>query len=107
MIEAAQAKGVKLMVGHKRRLRPQYAKMAEIVRGLRYGRPLAVQVNGFYGRELWGWWTRRETGGGLLFHSGVHDLDFLRHVCARLERSLPAVRSRLTMAPISRTPWRS
>ena len=84
MIEAAEAKRVKLMVGHKRRLRPQYAKMAEIVRGLRYGRPLAVQVNGFYGRELWGWWTRRETGGGLLFHSGVHDLDFLRHVCGEV-----------------------
>ena len=49
MIEAAEANGVKLMVGHKRRLRPQYAKMAEIVRGQRYGRPLAVQINGFYG----------------------------------------------------------
>ncbi len=81
MMEAAEANRVKLMVGHKRRLRPQYAKMAEIVRSLRYGRPLAVQVNGFYGRELWGWWTKRETGGGLLFHSGVHDLDFLRHIC--------------------------
>ena len=84
MIEAAEANGVKLMVGHKRRLRPQYAKMAEIVRGLRYGRPLAVQVNGFYGRELWDWWTRRETGGGLLFHAGVHDLDFLRHACGEV-----------------------
>ena len=81
MVEAAEANRVKLMVGHKRRLRPQYAKMAEIVRSLGYGRPLAVQVNGFYGRELWGWWTRREMGGGLLFHSGVHDLDFLRYVC--------------------------
>ena len=84
MIEAAEAKGVKLMVGHKRRLRPQYLKMAEIVRGQRYGRPLAVQVNGFYGRELWDWWTRRETGGGLLFHAGVHDLDFLRHACGEV-----------------------
>ena len=84
MIEAAEANGVKLMVGHKRRLRPQYAKMAEIVRSLRYGRPLAVQVNGFYGRELWDWWTRRETGGGLLFHAGVHDLDFLRHACGEV-----------------------
>ncbi len=84
MIEAAESNGVKLMVGHKRRLRPQYVKMAEIVRGQRYGRPLAVQVNGFYGRELWDWWTRRETGGGLLFHAGVHDLDFLRHACGEV-----------------------
>lgn len=84
MIEAAEANGVKLMVGHKRRLRPQYVKMAEIVRSQRYGRPLAVQVNGFYGRELWDWWTRRASGGGLLFHAGVHDLDFLRYACGEV-----------------------
>lgn len=84
MIEAAESNGVKLMVGHKRRLRPQYVKMAEIVRGQRYGRPLAVQINGFYGRKLWDWWRRRESGGGLLFHAGVHDLDFLRHACGEV-----------------------
>ena len=81
MIEAAEANQVKLMVGHKRRFRPQYVKISEIVSSLKYGRPLMVQINGFYGRKLWGWWTKRAMGGGLLFHSGVHDLDFLRSIC--------------------------
>ncbi|MFN0165919.1 MAG: SMP-30/gluconolactonase/LRE family protein [Bryobacteraceae bacterium] len=81
MIEAAGRARVKLMVGHKRRLRPQYAKMAEFVRGGRYGRVLAVNINGFYRREAHAWWRRRATGGGLLPYSGVHDIDFMRHIC--------------------------
>ena len=59
MIEAADAGNVKLMVGHKRRLRPQYVKMAELVQSGRFGRILAVNVNGFYGRQWHGWWLRR------------------------------------------------
>jgi UDP-N-acetylglucosamine 3-dehydrogenase len=81
MIEAADLARVKLMVGHKRRLRPQYAKMAEIVRGGRFGRVLAININGFYRREPHAWWRRRATGGGLLPYSGVHDIDFMRHIC--------------------------
>ncbi len=81
MIEAADRARVKLMVGHKRRLRPQYAKMAEFVRSGRFGRVLAVNINGFYRREAPGWWRTRATGGGLLRYSGVHDIDFMRHIC--------------------------
>ncbi len=81
MIEAAERAGVKLMVGHKRRLRPQYQKMAEVVRSRRLGRALAVNINGFYHRDWWGWWLNREQGGGLLHASGVHDIDFLRYIC--------------------------
>ena len=81
MIEAADKAGVKLMVGHKRRLRPQYQKMAEVVRSGHLGRVLAVNINGFYHRDWWGWWLDRERGGGLLHASGVHDIDFLRYIC--------------------------
>lgn len=81
MMEAADAANVKLMVGHKRRLRPPYAKMAQIVKSQRYGRLLSVNINGFYGRRGHGWWMRRKTGGGLLYLSGVHDIDFLRCLC--------------------------
>ena len=81
MIEAADEAGIKLMVGHKRRLRPQYQKMAEVVRSGRLGRVLAVNINGFYHRDWWGWWLNREQGGGLLHASGVHDIDFLRYIC--------------------------
>ena len=81
MMEAATAAGVKLMVGHKRRLRPQYAKMSQVVRSGRFGRVMAVNINGFYHRDWWSWWLRRDRGGGLLHASGVHDIDFLRHIC--------------------------
>ena len=81
MIEAAEAAGVKLLVGHKRRLRPQYAKMAQIVQSHRFGRLLSVNINGFYGRQGHDWWLRRKAGGGLLYLSGVHDIDFLRCLC--------------------------
>ena len=81
MMEAATAAGVKLMVGHKRRLRPQYAKMSQVVRSGRLGRVMAVNINGFYHRDWWSWWLRRELGGELLHASGVHDIDFLRHIC--------------------------
>ncbi len=81
MMEAATAAGVKLMVGHKRRLRPQYAKMSQVVRSGRLGRVMAVDINGFYHRDWWSWWLRRDLGGGLLHVSGVHDIDFLRHIC--------------------------
>lgn len=81
MMEAATAAGVKLMVGHKRRLRPQYANMSQVVRSGRLGRVMAVNINGFYHRDWWSWWLRRDRGGGLLHASGVHDIDFLRHIC--------------------------
>ncbi len=79
MIDAAE---VRLMVGHKRRLRPQYVKMAETVRSGRFGRVLAVNINGFFLRDLETWWRRRDTGGGLLQCAGVHDIDFLRSICS-------------------------
>ena len=81
MIEAADQAGVRLMVGHKRRLRPQYARIAEIVETQRFGRLLSVNINGFFYREIQGWWARQESGGGLLPYAGVHDIDFLRSIC--------------------------
>jgi len=59
MIEGADKAGVRLMVGHKRRLRPQYARIAEIVRAQRFGRLLSVNINGFFYREIQGWWARQ------------------------------------------------
>jgi phthalate 4,5-cis-dihydrodiol dehydrogenase len=81
MIEAAAQSGVKLMVGHKRRLRPSYAYMGEILRSGVVGRPIAANVLGFHWR-VWNrqthWWARRSAVGGLLHWAGVHDVDTLR-----------------------------
>jgi len=84
MMDAAERANVRLMVGHKRRLRPQYRTMAEAVHSGRLGRVLAINVNGFHYRDLQGWWRKAENSGGLLSCAGVHDIDFLRHICGEV-----------------------
>ena len=79
MIEAAELHGAKLMVGHKRRLRPEYARLAEIVHSGRLGKPVAATVTGFHYSDYYqGWWSERARSGGELHCAGAHDLDFLR-----------------------------
>ena len=85
MIDAAAVAGTVLMVGHKRRLRPAYAAMAEVVASRRLGRLVAVDVSGFHDRPPRGWWSDRQSGGGLLPYSGVHDLDVLRVLAGEAE----------------------
>jgi len=80
MIDAAAAHGVKLMVGHKRRFRPPYAEMKRLLLTGAFGRPLAINVAGFFGRRIQGFWKDRAACGGLLYWAGVHDVDTLRHL---------------------------
>jgi predicted dehydrogenase len=81
MIDAAETAGVVLTVGHKRRLRPPYARVAELVRSGRFGRPVAVDVDGFQWSPVFpGWWRSRARGGGLLYWTGIHDIDTMRYV---------------------------
>ena len=84
MIASADRSKVHLMVGHKRRLRPQYLKMAEIVQSGRLGRVLTVNINGFFDRPAQSWWRSDAMGGGLLPYAGVHDIDFLRSICGEV-----------------------
>ena len=44
------------------------------------GNPLAVNVRGFFGRRITGFWSRRDDCGGLLYWAGVHDVDTLRYL---------------------------
>ena len=86
MIEAAERHQVKLMVGHKRRLRPEYARLAEIVQSGLLGRPLAVTVAGFHYSDYYrGWWGQTERSGGALHCAGSHDLDFMRFLLGDVE----------------------
>ncbi|MBM4436383.1 MAG: Gfo/Idh/MocA family oxidoreductase [Actinobacteria bacterium] len=80
MIAAARAAGVKLMVGHKRRFRPAYAELKRLLDRGEFGRPMALNVQGFFGRKLSGWWARRTACGGLLHWAGVHDVDTIRYL---------------------------
>jgi predicted dehydrogenase len=80
MQEAAVAHGIKLMVGHKRRFRPAAAALKRALADEGLGRPLAVNVRGFFGRRITGFWSRRADCGGLLYWAGVHDVDTLRYL---------------------------
>lgn len=84
MIESAEKANVHLMIGHKRRLRPQYLKIADVVQSGSLGRPLSVTINGFFGRPAASWWCSEALGGGLLPYAGVHDIDFLRSICGEV-----------------------
>ena len=80
MIDAAAENGVKLMVGHKRRFRPAYQELKRLLDGGDFGHPLAINVNGYFGRRIGGWWSSREACGGLLHWAGVHDVDTIRYL---------------------------
>lgn len=85
MVDAAAAHGVKLMVGHKRRLRPAFATMGEVLRSGVLGAVQVLTVTGYHDRQLSGWWTKRSQVGGLMFWAGVHDIDTLRFLCGEVE----------------------
>ena len=81
MIAAAREARVELMVGHMQKLFPAYRRVAEIVASGRYGAPVAAHVNGLHWCPVYeGWWRRKADCGGLLYWTGVHDVDTLRHV---------------------------
>jgi len=82
MVRACEAAGVRLMVGHKRRLRPPWARMVEL--GDRLGPATAVNACLYYDARPYdhqGWWTKAELCGGLLDVAGVHTIDWMRAMC--------------------------
>lgn len=85
MVRAAQKNNVKLMVGHKRRLRPPWARMIELTDESMLGPPLAISVTqyaDFRPYEYEGtWWTKQQQGGGHWHLFGVHVIDWFRAMC--------------------------
>jgi myo-inositol 2-dehydrogenase/D-chiro-inositol 1-dehydrogenase len=82
MVDACDRAGVKLMVGHKRRLRPPWAKMIELRESL--GEVIAITACLYFDARPYdwgGWWTRADQCGGTLFLSGVHTADWMRAMC--------------------------
>jgi predicted dehydrogenase len=86
MIRAADEHNVRLMVGHKRRLRPAYVEIERLLDSGEFGQPMAINVAGYFGRALTGWWNSREACGGLLFWAGVHDFDTIRNLMGEVSR---------------------
>lgn len=78
MATAAKASGVKMMVGHKRRLRLTWQKLLDVARSGELGTIVAANINGWhYHHDIPAWWLDPAMGGGLLHRAGCHDVDFL------------------------------
>ena len=86
MVNACEAAKVKLMVGHKRRLRPPWARLIRLRELL--GPVVAVTVMGYMDARpdnFRGWWVREAESGGVLTLSGVHEIDWLRAMCGDVD----------------------
>lgn len=87
MIRAAQAANVNLLVGHMQKLFAPYARVIELVRSGVYGRPVAMNVFGFHWCPVFeGWWRKKEACGGLLYWTGIHDLDTMRAIAGEVKQ---------------------
>jgi predicted dehydrogenase len=89
MIRAAEAAGVKFMVGQVLRLIASYAKAKQLIESEELGKPMAISMTrlgeAFTEAFNKGWRTNRELSGGLLLEVHVHEIDFMRHVCGEVE----------------------
>jgi len=86
MVRACQKAGVRLMVGHKRRLRPPWARMIELRDQL--GPVCAINVCLYHDARPYnfqGWWTHEALCGGTLDVAGVHTTDWMRAMCGDIE----------------------
>lgn len=92
MIDACRKAGVVLSVGHMQKLFPTHARAVELARSGEYGRVHAMQVTGLHWCPVMpGWWRTAESCGGLLYWTGIHDLDTLRAIAGSEVASVYAV----------------
>jgi predicted dehydrogenase len=81
MMDACREADVVLAVGHMQKLFPTHARAVELARAGGYGKVLALQVSGLHWCPVMpGWWRTKESCGGLLYWTGIHDLDTLRAI---------------------------
>jgi len=81
MIDACSRAGVALFVGHMQKLFPGHARVIELCQSQKYGQVVAVQVAGMHWCPVFpGWWRTTKACGGLLYWTGVHDIDTLRAI---------------------------
>lgn len=92
MIAACSRAGVCLSVGHMQKLFPTHARAIDLTRSGVYGRVVAVQVSGWHWCPVMpGWWRTIEHCGGLLYWTGIHDIDTIRTIVGSEVKSVYAV----------------
>jgi len=81
MIQAAEARGVKLMVAHVLRFFADYVKARELVQAGAVGRPIMLKAKRAGSMPPWGaesWFMDQSKSGGVTVDLAIHDVDFLR-----------------------------
>lgn len=85
MAHAAVKNNLKMMVGHKRRLRASWGRMIELTDDNLLGEPLAITVTQYADMRPYDypskWWAKKELAGGFYAMLGVHVLDWFRAMC--------------------------
>jgi predicted dehydrogenase len=83
LVEAAEAAGVALVIGHHRRHNPMIQRAKEIIEAGRLGRILAVHGTCWFYKpdDYFDIAWRREKGAGPVFLNLNHDVDNLRYLC--------------------------
>ena len=89
LVEAAEAAGVPILVGHHRRHSPLIQRARAIVASGRLGRITAVTGLCLYRKPDHGYFDganawRREPGGGVILINLVHVVDDLRNLCGEI-----------------------
>ena len=85
MVRACRHNGVKLMIGHKRRLRPPWSRMIELTDESILGEVLALTVCEYCDERPYDffhtWWADPALGGGFFHLHGVHVIEWFRAMC--------------------------
>ncbi len=80
MVHACEKAQVKLMVGHKRRLRPSWSRMIELTADDQLGKPLSATVTQYADMRPYNypgtWWSDAAFSGGSYAVLGVHVIDW-------------------------------
>lgn len=84
LIQLAQHRNVKFMVGHVVRFMPAYQKLKDWIDSTKLGALKFISLNRFTGIPSWGQWIEKQqefgSSGGALFDLVIHDIDFLNYV---------------------------
>ncbi len=87
LVVAADAAGVKLLVGHHRRHNPLIRKAVELIEAGRIGQVRAVQASAWFYKpenyyDVAPW--RKAKGAGPISVNLAHDVDLIRHLCGEI-----------------------
>lgn len=81
LIQAAEDKGVTLMLAYIVRFRPSIIRLKEAIEKEEYGKPFNAQcwIEGYMNPNPGSWFSNKEKlGGGVLFSHGCHYIDILQ-----------------------------